>query len=74
MTYLNQDLKYNVLRLPDVISQTGLSRSAIYARIAEDLFPKQIHLGGSASRAVGWLESDIQVWIKQRLAASRMEG
>ncbi len=71
MTYFNQDLKYNVLRLPDVISQTGLSRSAIYARIADGLFPKQINLGG---RAVGWLSSDVQVWIKQRLAASRMEG
>lgn len=61
-----------VLRLPQVKSQTGLSRSAIYARIAEGSFPKQIDLGGG--RAVGWLESDVQNWIKQRLAASRMEG
>ena len=74
MTYLNQDMKYNVLRLPDVISQTGLSRSAIYARISQGLFPEQITLGGSGTRAVGWLESDVQVWIKQRLADSRMEG
>jgi prophage regulatory protein len=71
MTYPNQNLKYSVLRLPDVISQTGLSRSAIYARISEGLFPKSINLGG---RAVGWLASDIQAWIKSRLTDSRMEG
>ena len=70
MKYLNQDIKYNVLRLPEVKSQTGLSRSAIYQRIAECTFPKQISLG---SRAVGWLESDIQTWIKERLAESRKE-
>jgi prophage regulatory protein len=71
MTYYNQDLKYSVLRLPEVKQQTGLSRSAIYQRISEDSFPKSINLGG---RAVGWLASDIQAWIKSRLADSRMEG
>jgi len=71
MTNLNQDSQYNVLRLPDVISKTGLSRSAIYARIAEGQFPKQFNLGG---RAVGWLSSDISLWLRQRLADSRMEG
>ncbi len=64
MTHLNQDIKYNVLRLPEVKSQTGLSRSAIYQRIAEGTFPKQINLGG---RAVGWLEEDIQNWIETTL-------
>ncbi len=71
MTFLNQAIKYNILRLPDVKLQTGLSRSAIYQRIADCSFPKQFSLGGG--RAVGWLESDIQNWIKQRLAESRKE-
>jgi prophage regulatory protein len=62
-------MAYQILRLPQVKSQTGLSRSAIYQRVSEERFPKQISLGG---RAVGWLESDIQNWIKQRLAESRM--
>ena len=68
MKHLNQDIKYNVLRLPEVISQTGLSRSAIYQRVADGSFPKQFSLGG---RAVGWEESSIQNWIKQCLAESR---
>jgi len=62
---------YNILRLPQVKFQTGLSRSTIYLRIAEGSFPKQINLGG---RAVGWESEDIQTWIKQRIAASRMKG
>ena len=65
-------MNYSILRLPKVKNDTGLSRSAIYQRIAEGTFPKQINLGGG--RAVGWLEADIQNWIKQRLADSRMEG
>ena len=71
MNYQNQDAKYSVLRLPEVQQQIGLSRSAIYQRISEDSFPKSINLGG---RAVGWLASDVQAWIKSRLAATRMES
>ena len=67
MTFPNEATKYRIVRLPKVINNTGLSRSAIYQRIAEGTFPKQINLGG---RAVGWLEADIQSWIKQRLAES----
>jgi prophage regulatory protein len=63
---------YNILRLPQVKSQTGLSRSTIYLRIAKGDFPKQIDLGGG--RAVGWLADDVDNWIKQRLAESRMKG
>ena len=71
MKFYNQAFKYNVLRLPDVKAATGLSRSSIYKRISEDSFPKSINLGG---RCVGWLQSDVENWIKQCLAASRMEG
>jgi prophage regulatory protein len=62
---------YKILRLPEVKSQTGLSRSSIYLRIADGRFPEQINLGG---RAIGFLESDIQNWIKQRLDDSRVGG
>ena len=45
------------LRLPQVKSVTGLSKSTIYARIAEGTFPKQIPLG---PRLVVWVDSSIQ--------------
>ncbi|MDZ7662513.1 AlpA family transcriptional regulator [Thiohalophilus sp.] len=60
-----------ILRLPTVISRTGLSRSTLYLRIAEGRFPRPISLGG---RAVGWLESDITEWIETRIEESRKGG
>lgn len=53
-----------ILRLPTVKARTGLSRSSIYLRIASGTFPKPISLG---SRAVGWLESDIEQWIETQV-------
>jgi len=41
---MNQ-LQSKLLRLPQVKAATGLSKSSIYARIAEGTFPKQIPLG-----------------------------
>jgi prophage regulatory protein len=59
-----------ILRLPGVLSQTGLSRSAIYALIADRQFPAQINLG---PRTVGWVESEIADWIDSRIAARPSE-
>lgn len=57
-----------ILRLPEVKSSVGLARSTIYARIEEGTFPKPISLG---PRAVGWLESEIQDWVRQKVESSR---
>jgi len=57
-----------ILRLPAVISKTGIGRSTIYAKIAEREFPKPIQLG---SRSVGWLESEIDQWLSHRISVSR---
>ena len=56
------------LRFPDVSKITGLSRSAIYARISADDFPRPIPLG---PRAVGFLSSDIDQWIIDRVEAAK---
>lgn len=53
-----------ILRLKDVISHTGLARSTIYKYVDEGSFPKPVPLGG---RCVGWLESEIQMWIEQAI-------
>jgi prophage regulatory protein len=55
-------------RLPEVLNRVGYSRSTIYQLMAEGKFPKPISLG---ARAVGWLESDIDEWITQRIDQSR---
>ena len=58
----------NILRLPAVKSRTGLSRSSIYLRVSQGMFPKQVSLGG---RAVGWLESEVEDWLRQQVQSSR---
>ena len=59
---------HTILRLPAVKTNTGLSRSTIYLRIAQGAFPKPVSLGG---RAVGWLDAEIQEWLQGRIAVSR---
>lgn len=60
-----------ILRLPEVKKRTGLSRSSIYEKIKQSSFPYQIKLGGEGSRSCGWLESEIDQWITDQVAASR---
>lgn len=60
-------MNQNILRLPQVVTRTGLSRSSIYRQLADGCFPKPIALG---PRAVGWLEQDIDQWIDDRAPAS----
>jgi len=62
------NLQHKLLRLPQVKTITGLSKSTIYARISEGTFPKQVPLG---PRLVVWVESDIQKWIAEQVAAAR---
>jgi prophage regulatory protein len=57
-----------LLRLPAVMTKTGLSRTTIYARMSEDKFPKTVFLG---RRTVGWLESDVDKWIENQVAETK---
>ena len=57
-----------LIRLPEVMRQTGLARSSIYDGIRDSKFPKPVPLCG---RNVGFIEAEIQQWIAERIAASR---
>jgi prophage regulatory protein len=54
-----------ILRLREVKAKTGRSQSSIYADMAEDKFPRAIPIGG---HSVGWLETEIDDWIRSRVA------
>ena len=56
------------LRRPEVTARTGLARSTIQVRLAEGRFPRPVSLG---SRAVGWIEAEVDEWIRERIAESR---
>jgi prophage regulatory protein len=58
-----------ILRLKAVLERTGLTRSMAYALAKEGKFPHPVPLG---ARAVGWLESEVDQWIAERVSARRV--
>jgi prophage regulatory protein len=59
-----------LLRLKEVVQQTGLSRSTVYLKMKEGRFPTPVHLASDV--IVGWPSSDIDRWINQQIAAERV--
>jgi len=57
-----------ILRLPQVCKVTGLGRSMIYQLEAERRFPTRVRIG---LRAVGWVESEVQLWLAGRIKQHR---
>ena len=49
-----------ILRMPAIVSLTGLSRTTIYRKIKEGTFPAQLHISDHCS---GWRASAIEHWI-----------
>jgi prophage regulatory protein len=54
-----------LLRLPAVAERTACSESRIYELIAEGKFPPPVPIG---KRAVAWLESEVALWVAERIA------
>ena len=55
-----------ILRIPEVVEITGLSRTTIWRRVRSGDFPAPVRLGSLATRSVGWRESEIRKWIESR--------
>ncbi|MBP8813533.1 MAG: AlpA family phage regulatory protein [Laribacter sp.] len=60
-----------MMRLPDVVRATGLSKTTLYARIKEGSFPASVPLGG---KAVGWPSDQVEAWIADLLASAAEKG
>lgn len=56
-----------LIRLPEVMARTGLSRSTIYLYIDKGNFPKAIKIG---LRAVAWRKEDVDNWIRHKIINS----
>ena len=54
-----------LLRLPEVLTRVGLSRSEVYRRITDGTFPRPVKLG---ERASAWPEQEIEAWAAARIA------
>lgn len=59
-----------LIRLPEVQRRTGYSKAWIYRLLKEGRFPKSVKIG---SRAIAFVESEVDQWIEQRIAESRKE-
>ena len=55
-----------LLRRPEVLHKTGLSRSALYRLIHTGDFPPPVRL---SQNAVAWRQSDVDAWIDARVKA-----
>lgn len=56
------------LRLPELKSVTGLSKSSLYALIRAKSFPSPVQLG---PRTVAWVRSEVRQWAAERISKSR---
>ena len=54
-----------ILRLPEVMARTGLSRTTIYEWRVAERFPQAVRLG---TRNVGFIESELEAWFRERMA------
>ncbi len=52
-----------LIRLEEVLSYTGLSRSELYRKTQIGEFPGSVKVG---VRAVRWRESEVEEWIAER--------
>ena len=57
-----------ILRLPAVKARTGLGKSTLYQKISDGEFPKPVQLG---ERAVGWVQSDVEKWLRKQIKRSK---
>ena len=67
----SDDVPLRLLRLEQVGEITGLRRSMVYQLEAEGRFPRRVKL---ATRAVGWVESEVRAWIAARIATRDQIG
>lgn len=55
--------KFRYIRIGEVESEVGLSRSEIYRKVKSGDFPKQYKLG---RQSVAWRDVDVEAWKLSR--------
>lgn len=57
-----------LIRMPDVLEMTGLSRSTINRRVAERTFPRPMKLSSTGTRQapIAFALEEVQAWVAER--------
>lgn len=58
------------IRLTEVQRRTGYSKAWIYRLMSQGKFPTSVKIG---TRAIAFVESEIDEWVNERIAESRKE-
>ena len=69
------------IRLPEVLTRTGYGRATIYRKMEDGSFPSSVKLDGPPkdpeafdSRAVAWIEDEVEQWIESRIEERDLVG
>jgi prophage regulatory protein len=63
-----------ILRIADVCEKTGLRTAAIYKLQAAGKFPHSVRVGDAQGGAVGWVESEIDEYLLERMSQRGTAG
>jgi prophage regulatory protein len=58
-----QVINERLIRLPEVVQMTGISKTTVYEHIKRGTFPKSYYI---SKRASAWKLSEITAWIDSR--------
>ncbi len=61
----------SLIRLSEVQRRTGYSKAWIYRLMSNGKFPASVKIG---SRAIAFIESEVDEWIDKRITESRGEA
>lgn len=65
-----RDNNMRILTKAEVIKRTSLRSTSLYCMEIAGKFPRSIKLGNTSR--VGWIESEVNQWIADQIAASRI--
>ena len=63
-TQIREKQASDLIRIKEVMSMTGLSKSSIYTYKSKGEFPNPIQL---SSRSVAWVRVDVEQWISDKI-------
>lgn len=63
-------MSQSLIRLSEVQRRTALGKAWIYRLMSQGKFPSSVKIG---SRAIAFVESEIDDWINQRIEESRKD-
>lgn len=57
-----------LIRLPETLARTAISRTRLYVLVAQGEFPQPVKLGPNA-RAIAFSSDEVDAWIEERLSS-----